>query len=259
MTTERNGVRVYTYVSPASSNHVTSHIIEAETGLVVVDAQFQVPYAQELKRILSGMEKPVERVVISHAHPDHFYGLSVAFEDVPIYALAATQDAIATTGQGMLDGQRQQMGQLLPETVLAPTQTLTEGAMTIDGLDFEFERVEDAEAPEQVIVRLPSAGIHIVQDLAYNQVHLFTGNDTIDSWMGVLSGMTDLDGAVLVGHGRPTTAAVFQQDIEYLRQTIDARTEAGTPEAFMNAMREAYPGWPGDALLGFSAAMLYAR
>lgn len=258
-TTERNGIKVHTYVSPASSSHVTSHIIEGDTGLIVVDAQFLAPYASELRRILDGMDKPVERVLISHAHPDHFYGLSVAFQGVPAYALANTREIIATTGAGMLEGQRQQMGDLLPETFLAPTETLTEGAATIDGLAFEFERVTDAEAPEHVIVRLPDAGIHIVQDLAYNQVHLFTGNNTMDNWISVIDGMQGLEGDVLVGHGKPTTADVFATDIDYLRATMENRSSADTPAAFTAAMQDAYPDWVGaDTLLGLSAGILYA-
>ena len=66
------GVTFHTYVSPAQAVHVTSHVIEFNDQLLVVDATMLPPTAQEVSTLIASLKKPVALAVLSHEHPDHW-------------------------------------------------------------------------------------------------------------------------------------------------------------------------------------------
>ncbi|RLC02043.1 MAG: hypothetical protein DRI57_30455, partial [Deltaproteobacteria bacterium] len=169
---ERGGVRIHTYLSDALQ---ATHIIESANSLVLVDAQFMAPFAKEFRSYADSLGKPVERVIISHGHPDHFFGLGAAFDDMSdrIYALEGVRQFIETVGPGMLENMRPRLGDAAPDKIVVPTRVIEPGAETIDGVRYEFERYEDGEASEQLVIRLPDLNILIVQDLAFNSLHLY--------------------------------------------------------------------------------------
>lgn len=256
--TDKAGIRIHTYVSPEESTLVTSQIIESRHGLVVVDAQFLVPYARELRRYADSLGKPIQRVMVSHAHPDHWFGLA-EFSDVPIYSLADTRQVITEKGRERLDALRQSMGELVPTAVVAPGHVLAPGAETIDGVRYEYERFTDAEGDVHLLIKLPDAQTVIVQDLAFNNVHLFLGNNTPQHWIIILESLQTLKGynTVLVGHGEPTDKSVYGDNIGYLKDAISVLDKARTTQELKSKMLERYPGRRAAALLDISGLYLY--
>jgi glyoxylase-like metal-dependent hydrolase (beta-lactamase superfamily II) len=79
---KRDKATIHSYMAPEDSALVTSQIIETKNNLVVVDAQFLRPYAKDLYNYIKSLNKPVERIVITHSHPDHWFGLEY-FQDFP--------------------------------------------------------------------------------------------------------------------------------------------------------------------------------
>ena len=69
---------------------VNSYIIELPNKLVIFDAQFILPAANELLIHARSLRKPIDRIILSHAHPDHFFGLEKFSNVAPIYALDET-------------------------------------------------------------------------------------------------------------------------------------------------------------------------
>src|SRR4051812_16855845 len=89
---EVGAVRIHTFISSFSYNNIANatHIIESENKLVLIDGQFLVPYARAFRAYADGLAKPIERLYLSHRHPDHWFGLGAAFRDVSVYALPET-------------------------------------------------------------------------------------------------------------------------------------------------------------------------
>src|ERR1700728_1647026 len=90
------GVLIHTFVAAYTNNNIANatHIIESENKLILVDGQFLVPYARKFRDYADHLRKPIERLYLSHRHPDHWFGLGTAFSDIPIYALAETRDFV---------------------------------------------------------------------------------------------------------------------------------------------------------------------
>jgi glyoxylase-like metal-dependent hydrolase (beta-lactamase superfamily II) len=70
-------VRIHTYVSPPDGFLVNTHIVEGEASLVIFDGQLLNAYAAEVAAYASRLGKPVEQIIVSHGHPDHWAGLEV--------------------------------------------------------------------------------------------------------------------------------------------------------------------------------------
>ncbi len=127
---EKDGVKIHTYLSNALQ---ATHIIESENSLVLVDSQFMAPFAVEFREYADSLGKPIERVIISHAHPDHFFGLGAAFEDLEdiVYALEGTRQFIEEVGPGMLENMKPRLGDAAPEKIVVPGQTLEPGTQPL--------------------------------------------------------------------------------------------------------------------------------
>ena len=110
---QNDKVKVHTYMSPAAMFANTSHIIELENEIIIVDGQFFAPYALELKRATDSIGKPISRFYISHDHPDHYIGFGDAFPSVKVYALEETKESIEKDGQGVLLQRQAQFGPMI--------------------------------------------------------------------------------------------------------------------------------------------------
>ena len=78
ITITRGGkVTIHTYTSPPEGWLVNTHILEGPTKLIIFDGQLMCAYADEAAAYASRLNKPVDRIILSHPHPDHWSGLEV--------------------------------------------------------------------------------------------------------------------------------------------------------------------------------------
>ncbi len=223
--TERGGLRIHTYMADPSGALVTSHVVETRRGLVVVDGQFVAPAAQELKRYVAALDQPVERAILSHAHPDHWFGFAHAGVS-EVHAGAITAKFISGRGAAVVAERKAQT------TAPRIAGTIAAGDETIGGVTFRFRPVFDTEAPEIMTVELPQAGVLIVQDIVYNRVHAVVSRQ-LDQWIAVLQAMETRAGdtpVILAGHGEPAVPADLPGLVKYL--------EAVKPLLFANIGRD---------------------
>src|SRR5215469_7518678 len=175
MSLTRSGeICIHTYTAPEDGWCVNSHIVESETALVVVDAQYMLRYAHEVTAYAAGLGKPIRRLYLTHFHPDHILGAS-AFS-CPIYSLGAVAAKIAAVGDRVAGEEHQKHGDVIAARAERPDQIVAVGVQTLDGIRFEFLHLEHAETADALMVGLPEQGILITQDLLYNGVHVLSAN-----------------------------------------------------------------------------------
>src|SRR5215468_4099400 len=169
-------VTVHTYTALERGWRVNSHLIELPHQLILFDAQLTTDYAQEVRSIADGIGKPISRLYISHAHPDHFVGASVF--DAPTYALASQRELVNRSGDVRIErGYRYTPGhEDAGEVHARPVDEVVEpGNEEIDGVRFDFRAPVEAETTEQLAIGLPAQRILLAQDVLYHGVHLFIG------------------------------------------------------------------------------------
>lgn len=247
---DKGAVRVHSYMAPDDSLHVTTQLIETPARVIAVDAQYALAYADEVVAYAQGLGKPIDRLVVTHAHPDHFHG--AARFGAPVHALPAVRDQIAAQGDA-----QDPTGIFIPVADITPTVEITPSTEVIDGVAFVFEAVTGGEAADELVIKLPEQGVLVAQDLVYHDIHLFLGNNDIAGWQRAveqLAGDSSYD-TVLAGHGLPAGPEVFAELRRYL---ADARELLGDDgEAYKKAILERYPSYGGPFLIDIGNQYLF--
>ncbi|MFF8926184.1 MBL fold metallo-hydrolase [Streptomyces longwoodensis] len=239
---QTDDVRIHTFVASFAYGNIANatHIIETEHQLVLVDAQFLVPYARAFRDYADSLGKPIERLYLSHRHPDHWFGVGAAFTDVSVHALSETKNFIQEHGEDSR-GDHWKLGDLVPEHVVVPKEVAGPGEETIDGIRYVFDRVTDTEIDYHLTIRLPEVGVHFTQDLVYSGTHLYL-TQHIDHWIRVLQQMlvSDYD-LFMPGHGLPADKNEVARNIEYLSAARQAVGNGLKGDAFKDFMLQRYP------------------
>ena len=241
--------KIHTYVAPEDSFGDTTHIIESDNNLLIVDSQYLIPYAKEVRAYANNLGKPIAGIIISHAHPDHYFGLG-EFADVPSYALPEVIKDIEQSGNHMIEESKKGLGDLVPDKIVIPQNPLSVGETNIDGIQYRFDRYTNAEADSQLVIELPQLGAVIVQDIVYNGYHPWLGK-TVPNWISTLKQFNQRYKNypyVFAGHGQPTLHGCYDQMIGYLTNAIPLLM-SGDKDKVESSLVKMYPNLKGRKLI----------
>jgi glyoxylase-like metal-dependent hydrolase (beta-lactamase superfamily II) len=263
--TERGGVRIHTYVAPADGWLVNTQIVEGPTKLIIFDAQLLNPYAEEVATYATSLGKPVDRIIISHGHPDHWAGLEVLtkhFPDAPIYSLAGAADFINQKGDYILTNLvRKNFGDLAASHVVAPNKVLTPGKTTIDGIEFDFREFTDAESESQLVALLPKQRVLFAFDIVFSPNDFaFTVAPFFDHWVTVLQSVKGIKGydRIMTGHDVPADAKAIDATIQYVQTAGRIYAASADAKAYVQGVKAAFPNRQQPGWLEFSSGLLYS-
>jgi glyoxylase-like metal-dependent hydrolase (beta-lactamase superfamily II) len=249
---------VHTYTAPDDGWCVNSHIIETANGLVVIDAQYTLTYAREVVDYAAGLGKTIERLYITHYHPDHLLG-APAFS-CPIYALASVAAKIDAVGDRVAAEEHEKHGDVIPPRAKRPSQIVAPGIATIDGVRFEFLHLRHAETQDALMVGFPDHGVLITQDLIYSRVHVFIGERAFDDWAAALQRAQALDyDTLLPGHGSPGGPELYGAMAQYLEAARDALSRSSSGAELKSRLIVAFPHHRGRELLDHQMRFLFPK
>jgi metal-dependent hydrolase (beta-lactamase superfamily II) len=257
-------VKIHSYLSPTDGFHVNTQMIEGPTAVVIFDGQLLLPYAGEVASYVQALGKPVDRIILSHAHTDHWSGLQALterFPDAPLFALDGVADQIRARGQGRLDSFRPIYGDRIATKVTIPTETITEGVQRIDGITYDFKRFVDAESDLQLAALLPEQKVLMAFDLVFSpNEHLFTGADHFDHWMTVLEQLKALQGydTITIGHDTPVHRSAIDSTISYVKRAKEIHAASADAKTYSESQKAAFPDRQLASTVDFSAKLLYA-
>jgi glyoxylase-like metal-dependent hydrolase (beta-lactamase superfamily II) len=237
-------VRIHTFISSFAYDHIANatHIIESKNCLVLIDGQFLTPYAQGFRAYADSLNKPIERLYLTHRHPDHWFGIGAAFADgINVYALPETIDFLKQHGEDSRLDHLGRFGSLAPDRLVIPQHKAQLGEEIIDGIKYSFAKAVDTEIDYHLTIRLPDLKVNIVQDLIYSGTHLYVTKD-IKHWIQLLDEMLVSDDEIfLPGHGWPADKLEVAKNKEYLVAAGQAICSGATSETFKEFMIQSYP------------------
>ncbi|SHN65675.1 Glyoxylase, beta-lactamase superfamily II [Bradyrhizobium erythrophlei] len=257
-------VKIHSYLSPLDGFHVNTQMIEGPTAVVIFDSQLLLPYADEVASYVQTLGKPVDRIILSHAHTDHWAGLQVLterFADVRVFALDGVADPIRARGKARLDSFRPIYGDKIATRITVPTETITEGLQRIDGITYDFKRFIDAEADLQLAALLPEQKVLMAFDLVFSpNEHVFTVVDHFDHWIIVLEQLKALQGydTITIGHDTPVHRSAIDSTITYVKRAREIHAASADAKTYSESLKAAFPDRQLASVVDFSAKLLYA-
>src|ERR1700737_4173533 len=257
-------VKIHSYLSPLDGFHVNTQMIEGPTAIVIFDGQLLLPYAGEVASYVQTLGKPVDRIILSHAHTDHWSGLQVLterFADARVFALDGIADQLHARGQARLDSFRPIYGGRIATKVTVPTETITEGLQRIDGITYNFRRFVDAESDLQLAALLPEQKVLMAFDLVFSpNEHAFTGANHFDHWMIVLESLKALQGydTITIGHDTPVDRSAIDSTMTYVKRAKAIHSVSTDAKTYSENLKAAFPDLQQAGFVDLSASYLYA-
>ena len=201
-------------------------------GVVVVDALGTPPLGEAMLRAIRKVtDQPIRRVIVTHYHADHVYGLQ------PLKAAGAEiwahRDGDAYFTSGQVDQRLEQRRRVLHPWVDERTRVLKpdlwlEGDtdFRMGGVTFRVVHAGGAHSPEDVMVYVVEERLLFAGDLLFAGRVPFVGNADSKGWLQAMDKMIALKPAVVVpGHGPASRdverdLALTRDYLGYLRETM---------------------------------------
>ncbi|WP_052682028.1 MBL fold metallo-hydrolase [Saccharothrix sp. ST-888] len=263
-------LRIEVFTGPESGFFATSTLIMGEQTAILVDAQLTRSAGRELAEWVAGKQRQLLAVVITHQHPDHYFGVEEVLKLFPKAQLLAAPpvvEAIARTAAAKVAQWKPVYGDDIPDHPLLPAPLLPQPLM-IDRQLIRVLHLGQGDCADSTLVYIPSARTVVAGDFAYHGTHVWTA-DTDEGgrldWAHNLARIADLDvDRVIAGHRAPgyddDAIRVLAFTGEYLQDFDRALAEhPGDPEALAAAVNERYGGLTLPVILELGAAANTAR
>jgi glyoxylase-like metal-dependent hydrolase (beta-lactamase superfamily II) len=264
LVSEFRPVKIHSYLSPADGLQVNTQMIEGPNAVVIFDGQLLLPYADEVASYVQTLGKPIDRIILSHAHTDHWGGLQVLterFPDARVFALDGIADQVRARGPARLDGLHRTYGDKAATKVTVPTEAITEGLQRIDGVTYEFKRFVDAESDLQLAALLPEQKVLLGFDLVFSaNQHVFTGANHFDHWLIVLESLKALQGydRIIIGHDNPVDRSAIDSMMTYVKRAKEIHAASADAKTYSEKLKAAFPDLRQAGFVDLSASYLYA-
>jgi glyoxylase-like metal-dependent hydrolase (beta-lactamase superfamily II) len=232
-------------------------------GVVVFDALGTPALGEAMVKAIRDLTlQPIRRVIVSHYHADHFYGLQ-AFKAVgaEIWAHRNGRAYLASDTAGLRLAQRKEA--LKPwvddRTRLLPADRWLDfpGGKPIGfemgGIHFKVIDASGAHSPDDLMLSVEEDRLLFAGDLFFTGRLPFVGDADSRVWLGALDRMLALAPAVVVpGHGEVSHDP--RKDLELTRAyLIFLRKAMGDAVADLSSFDEAYQKVDWSAFAGYPA------
>ncbi len=210
-------------------------------GVVVIDALGTPALGNQLlKAIRSITPLPVRRVILTHYHADHFYGLQ-ALRDAgaEIWAHGAAREYLDSgEAQSRLEQRSRDLFPWVDQgmKIVRPDHWLGEDEkFTLGGIRFETIHLGPAHSPEDVIVVVENDRVIFSGDILFTGRVPFVGDADSRQWLATFGRLLQLKPRLMVpGHGDVSRdperdLALTRDYLNFLREKMGAAVENFVP------------------------------
>jgi glyoxylase-like metal-dependent hydrolase (beta-lactamase superfamily II) len=220
--------------------------VVTDEGVVVFDALGSPALGAELlAQIRRITPLPVRRVIVSHYHADHFYGLQpFKAAGAEIWAHRHVRDYLASDAPAArLQERRESLAPWVDrDTVVVPPDRYLDGdtAFRLGGLTFRVLAVGPAHTAEDLMLLVEEEGVLFAGDLMFAGRVPFVGDADSRAWLASVRRLVDMKPRVVVGgHGPASVDAA--RDLALTRDYLAfLRAEMGRAVEQMLPFDEAY-------------------
>jgi glyoxylase-like metal-dependent hydrolase (beta-lactamase superfamily II) len=244
------------------SSPVSSTLIYGERDAALADPSWTVAQTEALGDWIERSGKRLAYIYVTHGHGDHWFGTAQLLERFPGATVYATEGTIRKMHQqagSRPDYWDKNFPGLIGDTpVLA--QPIPAGGFELEGNQFRAIEVGHTDTDDTTVLHVPSIGLVVAGDVAYNGVHLMLleiGDTGLKSWLDALDQVAALHpAAVVAGHKNkdlPDDPAILGQTRQYLLDAQRLLGQRPSPREFFDQMVARYPDRLNQGPVWYSA------
>lgn len=215
--------------------------VVSNDGVVVFDALGTPSLAHKLVgKIAEVTKQPIKKVIVSHYHADHIYGLQV-FEELGaeiIAPLGAQKYIQSEAAKNRLEERQFSLDPWVNENthlVLPDTTVASSSFFTMGGLTFTINFMGKAHSDGDLTLLVEPDKVLFSGDIIFRERIPFVGDADTKKWLETLTRLeTGGLSALVPGHGPASldpkdTISLTRRYLAYLRQTMGAAVEEFIP------------------------------
>ena len=244
---------------------ITSTLIFGEYDAVLVDAMGTV--AEALADWVALHNRNLETIYITHAHFDHFYGLSILLDRFPGARAIATPKTVKAMQMSFTPTVERLARRMFPGQVginLVSPEPYEHDTFNLEGHELRIIEQGRTDSPDSTSLYVPSIGLIVAGDVVYNQCRMYVGDTTPESrrnWIADLDRLAALNPTMVVaGHkkpGAPDAPSTIEDSKRYLEDFDRLQKTATSDRELFDQMTELYPHWVANQswlMFGFPGA-----
>ncbi|MDD5338074.1 MAG: MBL fold metallo-hydrolase [Dehalococcoidales bacterium] len=252
-----NELSTKTFFSDESGFAVASVIVMGKKDAALIDSQWSLSNGHRVAAEILETGLNLKYIYVTHAHPDHYFGLGPVTEAFPSAKVIALKSVAQTVNQQMF-GKVDYWKPIIGITN-TPTKAVNLEPMEHNYFELEGKRIEIlpeimGDLKYNTAVWIPSIKTLYGSDVLFNQAHPFTCEISAadrKQWIKDIERLQKLGAEVIIpGHqkpGMPFDNSSCEYTKEYLYATEEELAKQTTTEGFFYAMAMRYK----DSILNF--------
>lgn len=247
----RNSLATKVFFSDESGFEVASVIVTGKTDAVLIDAQWTLSNAHRVIAEILETGRYLKTIYISHAHPDHYFGLGTIAEAFPkarVVGLPEVSSVISKQFFGKIEHWEKVIGVINVPRKTARIESLNENHLELEGEPIEIIPEVMGDMKYNTVVWIPSIRTLVGSDVLFNQAHPFTCEldaEERQQWIRDIERLERLDAEVIIpGHqkpGMPFDSSSFDFTKDYLVATEEELARTKDVASFYYAMVKRFP------------------
>jgi glyoxylase-like metal-dependent hydrolase (beta-lactamase superfamily II) len=221
-------LKVTPIVASPQGFFVTSTLVTGEKEALLIDGAFTLADAHRVVAAVLDSGKTLTTVYVTHAHPDHYFGLNAIKAAFPNAKLVARPDTIADinkTSKPKLDQWKPMYGANLTDAPVVP-EPLTGDTLTLEGEKLQITGGVQGDDGHNSFVWIPSVKTVVAGDTLFNNVHVWTAEGKAPArkaWLATLDKIEKLKPEVVIaGHKTPDAKDDAASTIGFTRDYLKA-------------------------------------
>lgn len=258
------GIPIVTLDRPADVREtyfqaMASTIIYGKRDALLVDAFMTVEQASALADWVASKKRYLRTIYITHGHGDHWFGAGTLVERFPNARVVATPNTVKVMRQNASpEALSTVWGPAFPNLIprhLVVAEELNGTVIELEEQALHVVELGHTDTEHTTCLHVPSMGLVVAGDAAYNDVHLYLAESNAQSrqeWIAALDRIESLHpSAVVATHKRPENddnPRIIEETRKYIRDFDRLVAPTKTAQELYDRMLELYPkrinpGW----------------
>jgi glyoxylase-like metal-dependent hydrolase (beta-lactamase superfamily II) len=239
-------------------------LIFGQRDAVLVDAFLTIEQAATLVEWVAASGKNLTTIYVTHGHGDHWFGIGMLLNRFPKARAVATPDVVESMRRQASPEyvssfwNARYPGQIPEHLVIA--EELKGNVIQLEGCDLLVVEVGHTDTEHTTCLHVPSAGLVVAGDAAYNDVHLYLAESNAETrreWIAALDTIESLKPrTVIAGHKKPEkndSPRIIEETRQYIRDFDRLARMTTTARELYDEMLQLYPNRANPGSLWGSA------